>query len=149
DLRLRLGKARSAGEDSQRDGRVAGSDADLRDVAAPRQVEQLFLDVRFTGAEGVDFALNLHAAAEAKLEQARLYLFVVHRVHFAGDAGHREQQARRQGDRQTRRQGNCEPGGRAEWVRNDLCAGGQIRLHAVALRHLAVAADEQLLDMFE
>ena len=63
---------------------------DLRDVAAPGQVEQLLLDRRLARAERVDLPLDEHAAAHAHRQQPRLHLFREHPEHLARHAGHRD-----------------------------------------------------------
>ena len=69
-------------------GGVADGDADLGHMAAARQVEQLFLDGRLAGAEGVDLALHQHAAAQAQASSRGFTCVLEHGVHFGRHAGH-------------------------------------------------------------
>ena len=52
------------GEDAQRHHGVMHGDADFGNVAAAGQIDQHFLDLRFAGPEGIDLALQAHAAGQ-------------------------------------------------------------------------------------
>ena len=142
DLRQRLGQRPRAGEDAERDHRVADCDADLGDVARGESGRATLSSTADSPQPNVlIFRWMKTPPPTPCVKQPRLHLLGVHPEHLARHAGH--------GDHGGLADVHPDAGRGAGHVGDRLGPARQECLHAVAVGHDAAAAREHLADVFE